>query len=179
MSFFFRFVFVMWLLFAFQLLFGLQLSFLGIEPRTASGLIGIVTGPFIHGNFLHIVSNTIPLIFLTGTLHFFYKGISVKVFLLCYFFTNIFIWLLGRPLIHIGVSGVVYGVASFLIFFGFFSRDLKSIMISIVIIFLYGGMVYGLLPNQPGVSWESHLIGAIVGAFTAYFIGQGALRPGK
>ncbi len=179
MLFFLRFVFLMWLIFAFQLLFGWQLSFLGIEPRTASGLIGIVTGPLIHGDLLHIVSNTIPLIFLTGTLHFFYRSISVKVFLFCYFFTNILLWLLGRPSFHVGASGVVYGVAFFLIFFGFFSRDLKSIMISIVIIFLYGGMVYGLLPNQSGVSWESHLIGAVVGTFTAYFIGQGTARPGK
>jgi membrane associated rhomboid family serine protease len=162
-----RLVFLMWLVYTIQVTFELQLAFLGIEPRTVPGLIGLVTGPLIHGSALHIVSNTIPLLFLSWTLSLFYERISTQVLLLCYFLTNVLVWLLARPSVHVGASGMVYGIASFLIFYGVFSRDMKSIMISVIIILLYGGLVWGLLPNQPGVSWESHLIGAGVGVMTA------------
>jgi len=166
----FRLVFFMWLIFTIQNTFHLNLGIFGIEPRSALGLIGVLTGPMIHGNALHIASNTVPLLFLGWALFFFYPENGKRVFYSCYFVTNILIWLFARPSIHIGASGLVYGLASFMIFFGIFKRDIKSIAISVVVLFLYGGFVYGLFPSQPGVSWESHLFGAVTGASIAYFL---------
>ncbi len=163
----FRFVFLMWLVYSLEFFLGIDLSGLGILPRTTQGLLGIFTAPLIHGNSVHIISNTIPLMFLGWTLFFFYENIARQVFLICYFLTNILVWMFARPSMHIGASGIVYGIAFFLIFYGFFRKDFKSLAISAIIIFFYGGLVYGLFPNQPGISWESHLIGAIVGGYAA------------
>ncbi len=167
MTFLFRFVFLMWLVYSLEFFLGIDLSGLGILPRTTQGLLGIFTAPLIHGNSVHIISNTIPLMFLGWTLFFFYENIARQVFLICYFLTNILVWMFARPSMHIGASGIVYGIAFFLIFYGFFRKDFKSLAISAIIIFFYGGLVYGLFPNQPGISWESHLIGAIVGGYAA------------
>ncbi|MDX1630208.1 MAG: rhomboid family intramembrane serine protease, partial [Fulvivirga sp.] len=93
--------------------------------------------------------------------------VASAVFVRCYFVTNMLVWLLARPSIHIGASGLVYGLASFLIFFGLFRRDLGSLFISLVVILLYGGIFYGVLPSNPLVSWESHFFGAAVGFWTA------------
>ncbi len=167
MTFLFRFVFLMWLVYSVESFLGINLSHYGIFPRTAQGLVGIFTAPLIHGNSVHIISNTIPLMFLGWTLFFFYENIAKQVFLICYFLTNILVWVFARPSLHIGASGIVYGIAFFLIFYGIFKKDFKSLAISAIIIFFYGGLVYGLFPNQPGISWESHLIGAIVGGYAA------------
>ncbi|MGK7396957.1 MAG: rhomboid family intramembrane serine protease [Candidatus Cyclobacteriaceae bacterium M3_2C_046] len=163
----FRMIFIMWMVFLFETLFSLELGIFGIIPRTTIGLVGIVSSPLLHGNMVHLVSNTVPLLFLGTTLFFFYDRIALRVFLTCYFLTGILVWIFARPSVHIGASGLIYGIASFLIFFGIFRKDIKSLLISIVITFLYGGLIYGVLPNQPGVSWESHLMGGIVGAVTA------------
>ena len=157
----------MWVVFSIQFFLGIDFTSFGILPRTTWGLIGILTAPLIHGNSVHIISNTIPLLFLGWTLFFFYEDIAKKVFIICYFLTNVLVWIFARPSMHIGASGIVYGIAFFLISYGFFKKDFKSLIISAVIIFFYGGMVYGLFPNQPGISWESHLIGAIVGGYVA------------
>lgn len=163
----FRFVFLMWLAFFLQLMYGWPLSNFGIQPRTTYGLIGIFTGPLIHGNLSHLISNTVPLLFLGSTLFFFYPNIGRSVFLRTYFWTNILVWLFARPANHIGSSGVVYGIAFFLIFFGIFRRDFISILISVITLLLYGGVFYGVLPTDPRVSWESHFAGALVGITSA------------
>jgi len=163
----FRVVFLMWLVFFLEYVYGWSLSNLGIHPRTIVGLIGIFTAPLIHGNLSHLVSNTVPLIFLGSTLFFFYQRIGGAVFFRAYFWTNILVWLFARPANHIGASGVVYGLAFFLIFFGIFRRDLISILISVLTLLLYGGVFYGVLPTDPMVSWESHLAGALVGITSA------------
>ncbi len=172
MVFLYRFVFLMWLVFSVQFFLGIDFSRFGILPRTTSGLVGIVAAPLIHGSTSHIFSNTFPLLFLGWALFFFYENIAKRVFISCYFLTNILVWLFARPNLHIGASGLVYGIAFFLIFYGFFSKNFKSLLISVIVLFLYGGLVYGLFPNQPGISWESHLIGAVVGGSTAMSIAR-------
>jgi membrane associated rhomboid family serine protease len=164
----FRLVFLMWLVYTVQYRFLMDLSWLGIYPRTWQGLLGVFAAPLIHGNVVHLISNTIPLMFLGWTLFFFYERIGSRVFVICYFGTNVLVWLFGRSFIHIGASGLLYALAAFLAFFGIFRRDLKSIVISLAIIFFYGGLIYGVLPMQEGVSWESHLFGAVVGAICAW-----------
>lgn len=162
----------MWAAFYVQYFYGFPLSNFGIIPRQPWGLVGILTAPLLHGSVNHLISNTVPLLFLGTVLFFFYEKIGGIVFFRCYFWTNGLVWVFGRHSNHIGASGLVYGLAFFLIFYGFFRRDFLSIIISIVILLLYGGVFYGLLPTDPSVSYESHLAGALVGIFTAVRFGK-------
>jgi membrane associated rhomboid family serine protease len=163
----FRLVFLMWAAFYVEYMFGFPISAFGIVPRTLLGLVGVFTAPLIHGDILHLISNTIPMLFLGVVLFFFYNPIGAPVFFRAYFWTNILVWLFARPANHIGASGVVYALAFFLIFFGLFRRDFLSIFISVVVLVLYGGVFYGVLPTDPRVSWESHFAGALVGIASA------------
>ncbi len=164
----FRIVFLMWLFYSLEYLYGWKLSFFGIIPRTIPGIIGIFTSPLLHGNIFHLLSNTVPLLFLGSVLYFFYPKLAPTVFFRSYFWTNLLVWLFARPhSIHIGASGVVYALAFFLIFFGIFYRDFRSLTITIIVFILYGGVFYGILPSDPLVSWESHLAGALVGIASA------------
>jgi membrane associated rhomboid family serine protease len=167
----FRLVFLMWFVFAIEFYTGMDFSRFGIVPRTLWGIIGIFAAPMIHGSLMHLLSNTVPLLFLGGTLFFFYNRIGTTVFFRCYLITNILVWLFSpRQTLHIGASGLIYGLSAFLIFFGFLRKDLMSILISIVVIVLYGGIFYGILPREPWISWESHLAGTIVGVSTAFML---------
>jgi membrane associated rhomboid family serine protease len=158
----------MWVVFSFELLFSFDLGFLGIEPRTISGLIGIIASPLVHGSLSHIISNSLPLIFLGITLFVFYNRIALLIFANCYLLTGLLVWIFGRPFYHIGASGLIYAVAFFLISFGLFRKDFRSLLVSIVIVLIYGGMIYGVLPSQPHISWESHALGALVGIALAF-----------
>jgi len=165
----FRLVFLMWLAFSIQFFYGVDLGNLGLMPRTLHGLIGIFTAPIIHGDLAHLISNTIPLLFLGSVLFFFYDRIGRIVFFRCYFYTNILVWSLSpRVSYHIGASGLIYGLSAFLIFYGLLRKDFVSLLISIVVIFAYGSIFYGILPTDPRISWESHLAGALVGTATAF-----------
>jgi membrane associated rhomboid family serine protease len=162
-----RLLFLMWFSFLLEWVYGWPLSAFGIVPRTITGLTGILTGPLVHGDILHLLSNSVPLLFLGTMLFYIYERIAYLVFFRAYIWTNVLVWLFGRPANHIGASGVVYGLAFFLISFGFFRRDFTSIVISIFTLMTYGGIFYGILPGNPFVSWESHLGGALVGIFSA------------
>lgn len=163
----FRLVFFMWLSFFLETTYNWNISEYGIYPRTVKGLIGILISPMAHGDIYHLISNTVPLIFLGATLFFFYERIALTIFFRAYFWTNLLVWLFARPSNHIGASGIVYGLAFFLIFFGFFRRDFRSILISVITLLLYGSVFYGVLPGDPRISWESHLGGALVGIASA------------
>ena len=168
----FRLTFLMWLAFSIQFYLPIDLGFLGIYPRTFSGLIGIITSPLIHGDWFHIMSNTFPFIFLSGAIAIFYPKIANRVLVQCYLFTGLLVWVFGRSFYHIGASGVVYGLAFFLISLGLFRKDFKTLLISIITVSIYGGLVYGLVPTDTYVSWESHLMGAIVGVGSALGISK-------
>jgi len=160
---------LLWAIFFFEIFSGMDLSYLGIYPRTAMGLIGILFAPLLHGGFIHLLSNSIPLLILGTTIYFFYPRAATRVFFLSYFGTGILVWIIARPAYHLGASGIVYGLAFFLFFIGFFRKDFASLIISIITIFLYGGIVFGMLPGQPLVSWETHFMGAIVGFSCAFY----------
>lgn len=173
----FRLVFLMWLSFTLEFYYHWNIGIFGIVPRTIPGIIGIFTAPFIHGNIYHLISNTIPLLFLGSVLYFFYDALAPTVFFRAYFWTNILVWLFAWPgHSHIGASGVVYALAFFLIFFGIFYRDFRSLFISVVVFLMYGGIFYGVLPTDPQVSWESHLAGALVGIATAINLSKKRVR---
>jgi len=162
------FTFMIWVIFLLSLALELDLRRMGILPRDLFGLFGIVTAPFIHANISHLMSNTIPLILLGWSIFYFYSKVSSRVFLVVYLLTGFLVWLLARELYHIGASGLVYAFVSFLFFSGIFRKDNKSIAIALLVTFLYGGVVWGILPGQKGISWESHLFGGIAGLIAAF-----------
>ncbi|NJN25584.1 MAG: rhomboid family intramembrane serine protease [Cyclobacteriaceae bacterium] len=165
------FTLVLWVIKALELATDTSLAKLGILPRTLRGAIGIVTGPLIHGDILHLLSNTLPLLSLGVLLFYFYHRIALEIFGWIYLVTGFWTWLLARNAYHIGASGIVYGMAAFLFFGGMVRRSRQMAMVSAIIIILYGGMVYGIFPEMVDfdVSWESHLLGALAGALLAFF----------
>ncbi len=159
---------VMWMVYLISLSLNLDLGRMGILPRDMIGILGIISGPIVHANFSHLLSNTMPLLILGWAIFFFYSKVSYKSFIVIYVLTGLFVWLFARQVYHIGASGIVYGLVSFLFFSGIFRRDNKSIAIALIVTFLYGGIVWGVLPGQKGISWESHLFGGIAGIITAF-----------
>lgn len=142
----------------------------GIYPRTTFGLKGILFSPLIHANFKHLISNTVPMLVLGSILNYFYPRVALRSFWMIYLLTGVAVWLFARPgAFHIGASGVVYGLVAFIFWSGIFRRNLRSIVLAAIVTLLYSGMIVGILPNEEGVSWESHLMGGFVGIFTAYF----------
>ncbi|MGL5134008.1 MAG: rhomboid family intramembrane serine protease [Planktothrix sp.] len=149
------------------------LNRLGIRPHHIQGLQGIFFAPFLHGNFRHLASNTVPLI----ALGWFVMLRDVKDFFIVTFITIIVsgfgVWLFGSPnTIHIGASGVVFGYLGFLLLRGFFERSFLSIVLSLVVGWLYGGLLWGVLPLQYGISWQGHLFGFIGGVFAAQILAK-------
>jgi membrane associated rhomboid family serine protease len=172
------FVALLWMIKFAEELTGIDLTELGVRPRHAEGLLGIITMPFIHANYEHLISNSIPLIVLGSVLIYFYRETALKVFLLIYFLHSGWLWLSGRDSWHIGASGVVYGLASFLFFSGLIRRHTRLMAVSLLVVFLYGGMFWGVFPLFLGVSWEAHLTGSIAGILCAWvFRKEGLQRP--
>ena len=159
---------ILWLIHIVSFSFQIDMTRMGVLPRNLLGLLGIITSPLIHADFSHLISNTIPLIILGGIIFSFYPKLSFLLFLFIYILTGLLVWIFARQVYHIGASGVVYGFVSFLFFSGIFRRDNKSIALALVITFLYGGLVWGMIPGLKGISWESHLFGAITGLLAAY-----------
>lgn len=157
------FVLLIWLVFWFEIRFGYDLNQLGVYPRTAKGLRGIFFSPFIHGDLKHLFNNTIPLFVLSFSLFYFYRKISWKILFFGLLLTGFFTWLIGRPSYHIGASGIVYLLASFLFFKGVFSKYYRLVALSLIVVFLYGGMLWYVTPVKPGISWEGHLSGLVTG----------------
>ena len=138
-------------------------------PREFFGLRGIVFAPLIHDDLRHLISNSAPIFLLAVMIMYFYRRVAVRSMLMIYLLTGVAVWLFGRRVFHIGASGVVYGLVSFVFWTGIFRRSLKSIILALIVTFLYSGYFLGILPNQEGISWESHLLGGLVGIFTAYW----------
>ncbi|MGD8305795.1 MAG: rhomboid family intramembrane serine protease [Ignavibacteria bacterium] len=159
---------LLWAIHLFSIIFDLNLNRMGILPRDFFGSFGIITGPLIHADISHLISNTVPLVVLGWTFLLFHPKVSFRVFFVVYFLTGLLVWIFARPVFHIGASGIVYAFVSFLFFSGIFRRDTKSIGAALIVTFLYGGIVWGILPGQAGISWESHLFGGIAGMVAAF-----------
>jgi membrane associated rhomboid family serine protease len=173
------FVFLMWLVKIVELLFSIDFSSLGIYPLSVRGLPGIVFSPFIHADFNHLFNNSIPLFLLATALFYFYSEVALKVFIWTYFITGLLVWIAGRDAWHIGASGLVYGLASFLFFSGIIRRYFRLIALSLLIVFLYGSMVWGLFPGiYKNVSWESHMLGFFSGVvLSIWYRKEGPQQP--
>lgn len=153
-------------------LLGGALDGLGIRPRQVSGIKGVFFAPFLHFGLGHLISNTVPflvfgwLIMLRQTWHLFY------VFLVSMIVAGVGVWLIGSSGVHLGASGVIFGMFGFLVSYGFFERKVGSILLSLGVGFFYGGMIWGVLPTMQRISWESHLFGFVGGLFAAYLLAK-------
>lgn len=164
------FVAFIWIIKIIEYTFHYNFGDYGILPRTLSGSIGIFTAPLIHGDVFHLLSNTFPLITLGVGIFYFYDKIAPTVLLLIYLMTGFWVWVAAREAYHIGASGLVYGMLTFLLFSGFLKKDTKSLALSFIVLLLYGGSFFtGIIPGDHTVSWESHLMGALAGLFCAIY----------
>ncbi len=156
-----------WLVRLTEITLGISFVKGGVYPLHLKGLHGILTSPFIHSGFAHLVSNSVPFFILLFALVYFYRSISYRIFWQIYILSGICVWLFGREAWHIGASGVVYGLAAFHLVSGIIRNDVRLLTISVTVVFLYGGMVWGMFPINPDISWESHLWGAVSGVLLA------------
>jgi membrane associated rhomboid family serine protease len=161
------FVSLLWIIKLVEIVGNTSFDNYGVLPRHAEGLIGIITAPLIHANFEHLISNSVPMLILGAILIYFYKEIAMKVFLLVYLLGGFWVWIAGRENYHIGASGVVYGLAAFLFLSGVLRKHSGLMALSFLVVFLYGGLVWGVFPLFKDVSWESHLFGACAGFLCA------------
>lgn len=146
----------------------LPLERLGLVPRSFTGMIGIAAMPFLHGSFAHLIGNTLPLIVLLG-LMVASRPRPWSTMILLTLLSGIALWLLGRPALHIGASGLIYAMMGFLIAAGILERRLIPALVALFVGFTYGASIIGgILPGQAGVSWEGHLLGLIAGAGLAW-----------
>jgi membrane associated rhomboid family serine protease len=149
----------------------LEMSFthLGLFPLEAGGLKGILFAPLIHANFKHLFDNSVPLYVLSIAIFYFYRPVAYRVFFLVWFISGLIVWLTARPSYHIGASGLVYGFASFIFFSGVIRNNIHLLAISLIVVFMYGGLIWGILPYDLRISWESHLVGGLTGLGIALF----------
>jgi membrane associated rhomboid family serine protease len=164
----------MWLLKLMEFEYGFDFSSWGLLPRDLSGLRGILFAPLIHGSLEHLAANTLPLFVLTFTLFFFYRKPAYTIFILIYLLTGFLVWLGGREALHIGASGIIYGLAAFLFLSGILSRNAGLLTISLIVALIYGGLFWGIFPLKPEISWESHLWGGLSGFGLAWIFRHSA-----
>lgn len=158
----------------------LHLNFVeyGLFPLEWKGLRGILLSPLIHGSFKHLFNNSVPILVLGIALFYFYRELAYRIFFLIYLMSGLWLWFFGRQAYHIGASGLVYGLASFLFFSGIFRRYYRLMAISLLVVFLYGSLIWGVFPILEHISWEAHLMGGIAGLILAVFYkNQGPQRP--
>ena len=157
---------VVWLVFLLSPL--LHLTYFGNKPRTVEGLLGLVTMPFLHANWSHLINNTLPLFLTTVALFGNYPKVAKRILVFATLLTGTLVWIFARGVNHIGASGLFYALLSYLFVSGFLKKDLQSMGISLIIAFLYGYMIWGIFPGQAGISWESHMFGLLTGIFLAW-----------
>lgn len=165
-------VVVMWLVKSLEIFFDFDFSTFGIFPLKGRGLPGIVLSPFIHGDLKHLLNNSIPILILGTTLFYFYREVAITVLVLSALITGAWVWVFAREAWHIGASGVVYSLAAFLFVSGVIRRHPRLMAISLLVVFLYGSMVWGLFPIRERISWESHLMGSLSGLILAWHFKQ-------
>jgi membrane associated rhomboid family serine protease len=162
------FLFLIWMVKFTEFGLGLNFRFLGIYPGKLQGITGIFTAPLVHADINHLTDNSLAVFLLSTAIFYFYREVAFQVFFQIYLITGILVWVIGREAYHIGASGLIYGFASFLFVSGVIRGNRNLMAISLLVIFLYGSLVWGLLPYDYKISWESHLMGAITGVVLAF-----------
>ena len=165
----FLFLLVMWLVKLIELQFDLSFVTFGVSPQTLKGLRGLLFSPFIHKDLTHLFNNSYPILILGGLLFSVYRKIALPIFVWLFFISGFWLWIIGRPSFHIGASGIIYALASFLCISGVIRKNPKLAAVSLIIIFLYGSMIWGIIPTKEPISWEGHLAGFVAGILVAVF----------
>ena len=146
---------------------GLGLARYGLRPKHLEGLIGILTAPLLHAGAEHLFSNTLPLIVSMTTVLYLYPRSAMRVIPIIWMGSGGLAWIIGRESLHFGASGFVYGLLAYVFISGILRLDMRSVAVSVMVWFLYGSMIWGVLPIRPNMSWELHLSGAILGVALA------------
>ncbi|MDR3610976.1 MAG: rhomboid family intramembrane serine protease [Ignavibacteriaceae bacterium] len=162
------FVVLLWVIKLSEIIFNFDFTRFGILPGSIKGIPGIFLGPLIHANINHLISNSLPILLLGSGIIYFYRNSSYKVILIIYLGTGILDWIFARKAYHIGASGIIYGLVTFLFFSGVIRRDTRAIALALLVTFLYGSLIWGVLPLDSQISWESHLFGSIIGILCAF-----------
>ena len=173
------FLLMMWLVKIIEINFQINFVRYGVFPKTIDGLKGVLFSPFIHKDFTHLINNSYPIIILGGMLFAIYHKIATQLFIWLYFISGFLLWVIGRPSFHIGASGLIYALASFLLVSGIIRKNPRLTAVSMLVIFLYGSMIWGLLPTKEPISWEGHLAGFIAGILVAIFYRNEGPKPKK
>lgn len=173
------FVVLIWLVYLMNWGLDLDPDPFGIRPREWRGLPGILLAPLVHGGFEHLIANTLPLLVLGTAMLFLYPNASPKALPLVYLGPGIAVWLFGRGSVHLGASGLVYGLASYVFVAGLLRRDRRAIAASLVVAFMYGTLVWGIFPIRLQMSWETHLSAAVIGVATALALRRLDVAPPK
>ncbi|MCK4344903.1 MAG: rhomboid family intramembrane serine protease, partial [Bacteroidales bacterium] len=163
------FLLIIWMIKLVEVTLELDFTTWGIYPLKLKGLKGILLSPLVHANFKHLMDNSVPLLVLGVAIFYFYRPVAYRVFFLTYIMVGIWVWFGGRAAYHIGASGLVYGFASFLFISGVILREIRLLAISLLVVFLYGSLVWGIFPIKKGISWESHMLGAIAGLILSFY----------
>ena len=175
----FLFLLIMWGVKLVELQFDFSFIQFGVFPQTSKGLRGILFSPFIHKDFTHLFNNSYPILILGGLLFSMYQKIALQIFTWLFFISGFWLWIIGRPSFHIGASGLIYALASFLFISGVIRKNRRLAAVSLVIIFLYGSMIWGIFPVKGPVSWEGHLAGFMAGILVAIFHRNEGPKPKK
>ena len=175
----FGFVVMLWLVFLLNWGLDLEPEWAGIRPRQLAGLPGIVFAPLVHAGFAHLIANSPPLLVLGTAMLFLYPNSALRALPTVYLGPGIVVWLVGRESVHFGASGLVYGLVSYVFIAGLLRRDRRAIAASLVVCFMYGSVVWGVLPTQLGVSWETHLAAALIGVALAIALRRLDVLPPK
>lgn len=169
--------FVMWLVKSYEWLFDVSFVSFGIMPRSLAHITGTFSAPFIHSDWSHLWANTLPFFILSWALFFFYRTIATKTFLLMFLGSGLLLWIVGRVSYHIGMSGMIYALASFLMVSGLIKKNYRLTALALIVVFLYGSLFWGLFPIEKQVSWEGHLSGAFTGFILAIFLRKQGPQP--
>jgi len=166
----FLFILSIWLVYWSEIRFGFRFNEYGVYPRTLQGLRGVIFSPFIHGSLKHVWNNTIPLFLLSAAVIYFYRSQRWTIFLIGWLGSGILTWIIGREANHIGASGFIFMLMSFVFFKGVITGYYRFVALSLIIMFLYGGMLWYLFPIERHISWEGHLGGFTTGFLLAVFL---------
>jgi membrane associated rhomboid family serine protease len=158
---------ILWCLKSAEILFDLNLSFMGLVPLKLTGMLGILTAPLVHGSLEHIFNNTFAILILASFLYYGYPKSWWKALSLIWLLSGVGVWLFARQANHIGASGVTHGLFFFLFVASIFRRDKSSVAIMMIAFLLYGGMTMTIFPREEGISFEYHFFGALAGVIAA------------
>jgi membrane associated rhomboid family serine protease len=170
---------LLWLILIVDNTLGLGLARFGLRPRHLEGLLGIITAPLLHSGAEHLFSNTLPLLISLTTILYLYPRAAMRVIPIIWVGSGLLAWFIGRPSLHFGASGFVYGLLAYVFISGILRLDMRSVAVSVMVWFLYGSMIWGVLPIRPNMSWELHLSGAILGVALAIAYRRWDITPLK